>query len=389
MKLKYFLLLLLFLFFRESTAQENRKLRVSLLTCGVGDELYSIYGHSAIRIIDSNSHTDMVYNYGTFDFGDPDFYIKFTRGKLLYYLASEEFQSFLESYIYEKRSVTEQVLNLSQSEAIEVQQFLFNNIKEENRYYKYDFLFDNCSTRIRDLFAQLFKNKIQFNNMIPSDSLTFRNVLDDYERNLHWERTGINLLMTNIVNGKMNSYQSMFLPDYLMKGFDNTTLNGNQLVQSKVVLLTSGQFQNNNINQPLFIFWALFLGIFILSFYPQTQPILKIFDIVYFLILGVLGIFILFMWFGTEHKVCAWNLNVFWASPLHLIFSFLLIKKSEKLHTYAKYAFQILLLTLFYNFFFEKKFIPELMPLIFLTLWRLNHYSKLTSFRNKIFTFKL
>jgi hypothetical protein len=115
-----FVVALLTLISFSSNAQDSSRLRVSLLTCSPGEELYSIFGHSAIRIIDSNSVTDYVFNYGTFDFDDPNFYIKFVKGKLLYFISIERTNDFIEFYKYENRSVSEQVLSLSAEEKIAI-----------------------------------------------------------------------------------------------------------------------------------------------------------------------------------------------------------------------------------------------------------------------------
>lgn len=378
-------LCLFFLQINEIQAQSN--LRVSILTCGVGEELYSSYGHSAIRVVDSASNQDVVYNYGTFNFGDPDFYSKFTRGKLLYYVNDEQFNNFMSQYVEEGRSVYEQTLQLSQADALAINSFLINNLKEENKYYKYDFLFDNCSTRIRDLFINIFKDRIHFNQIISNDSVSFRTFLNYYERNVHWERFGINLLMSNLVDQKMTSFQSMFLPDYLMKGFDIATLDGKKIVEKNVLILPATSFVVEKMNQPLIVFWLLFVSIVLLSFLPKMNTALKYFDIFFFMILGLLGFFMLFMWFGTEHKVCAWNRNILWAFPLHLFFAFMIPRAdTNKLSQYAKYATWLIVGSMFYSIVAQQKYIQEITPLIFLILFRLNKYrmSKLkflTNFR--------
>ena len=138
----------------------NSQLKISILTCGSGEDLYSVYGHSAIRVVDSLRGTDVVYNYGTFNFGDPDFYMKFTRGKLDYYVNDEQYEGFVSMYQQDGRSVYEQVLELNSTDANAINDFLINNLKEENKYYKYDFLFDNCSTRLRDIFTKTFGKKL-------------------------------------------------------------------------------------------------------------------------------------------------------------------------------------------------------------------------------------
>ena len=150
------------LFHFNLTAQDSSHIRISLLTCTPGDELYSTFGHSALRLIDSSSVQDIVFNYGTFSFDDPDFYSKFIRGKLMYFVSTSYFNDFKIDYQSTNRGITEQVLNLSAEEKIAMQQFLYNNAREENKYYKYDFLFDNCTTRLRDIIVQFKKEKPVF-----------------------------------------------------------------------------------------------------------------------------------------------------------------------------------------------------------------------------------
>ena len=126
------------------------KLRISLLTCDPGEDLYTTFGHSAIRVIDSAEGSDRVYNYGTFDFSDPTaFYVKFIKGgkDLKYFLSVDDFPDFMREYEYYQRSVREQELNLNCGEKTRLKLALLNNAMGENKFYKYDFLFDNCSTR--------------------------------------------------------------------------------------------------------------------------------------------------------------------------------------------------------------------------------------------------
>ncbi|RYG03456.1 MAG: DUF4105 domain-containing protein [Chitinophagaceae bacterium] len=128
-------------------------LRVSILTCGPGEDLYSIFGHSAIRIMDASNGMDIVYNYGTMEFDDFSFYVKFTRGQMLYYLSYTDMNSFLYEYQVTKRSVTEQELRLTCEDKIRLFGALKLNATDENKYYNYSFLYDNCSTRIRDIIS--------------------------------------------------------------------------------------------------------------------------------------------------------------------------------------------------------------------------------------------
>jgi hypothetical protein len=371
---------LLIFCFSEANAQDSCRLRVSIITCGVGEDLYSCYGHSAVRIIDSCAGADVVYNYGTFNFGDPDFYTKFTRGKLPYYLNDETFSGFTGIYVSEGRSVTEQVLALNDEDARKVQFFLQNNLKEENKYYHYDFLLDNCSTRIRDIFSDLFASRFQFGHSMADDSCSFRTILDHYERNKHWERFGINLLMSHVVDQKMTNLQSMFLPDYLMKGIADATLDGKRIVQETLPILPQIASIPSQVNQPKLVMWALLLVVVFLSFNKKTKPLLLYFDVLFFMLLGLLGCFMLFMWFGTEHVVCAYNRNLFWAFPLHLVFAFLLPRESDKVALYARYASWLVILSMIYGLFAIQPYIPEITPLLLLIIFRLGKYSRQSAY---------
>ncbi len=350
--------------------------RISIITCGSGQDLYSVYGHSAVRVIDSSHNTDIVYNYGTFNFGDPEFYSKFTRGKLDYYLNDEWYTDFMRTYIEEGRSVYEQVLQINQRDASALNNFLVNNLKEENKYYKYDFLFDNCSTRIRNMFSNYFGKRFTYGRVIADDSVSFRTILNYDERNIHWERMGINLLLSHRVDDKMTNDQSMFLPDYLMKGLARATLDGQPLVKETLQLLPEPNTFPDQSNQPRMLFWALLLVIVFLSLSPTIKKFLLFFDVLFFLLLGLLGCFMLFMWFGTEHQVCAWNRNLLWAFPLHVVFAFMIARNTEKVKDYARYTSWLLVISMLYNLFADQQYISEITPILLLILFRLNHYSK-------------
>jgi hypothetical protein len=355
--------------------QTNCGIRVSVLTCGAGNDLYSSYGHTALRIFDSCKLTDMVYNYGTFNFSDPQFYSKFVRGKLDYYLNDETYDGFMEIYVDEGRGVHEQILNLNHEEAHQIQLFLLNNLKEENKYYKYDFLFDNCSTRVRDIFDSIFKSNFNYARVITDDSVSFRTVLDYYERNIHWERFGINLLLSHQVDDKMTSRQSMFLPDYLEQGMAKATLNGKAFVQETKILLASNINMANTPNQPRILFWGFVICLFFLSLNKKIAQYFIYFDVLFFLILGLLGCLMLFMWLGTEHKVCAWNRNLLWAFPLHVVFAIWLPLSNFRVPQYAKAALSLLFVTMFYGLFAEQKYIIEISPVLVLIVWRLSTYA--------------
>ena len=366
-----------FVYAQPDSLMRSPGLQVSIITCGPGTDLYSVYGHSAVRIVDSMRGTDKVYNYGTFDFSDPDFYWKFTRGKLLYYLNVESYEGFVRMYQREGRSVYEQVLNLPMSDAVRVHDFLETNALPENKYYHYDFLFDNCSTRIRDIFPSLLGSRFTYGQAMTDDSLSFRQLLDAYERNIHWERVGINLLLSSRVDDKMKSNESMFLPDFLQKGFHGATLDGQQVVKQTLQLAPSQlPFPSNN-NGPRRAMWMLLIGAFILSIIPRTRFFMVFIDVLLFLVVGLLGLFLVFMWFGTTHAVCAFNLNLFWAFPVHVLLAYFIGREHSKKAAYARLASSMLVAGVVLSWFGPQPYSPELTPLLLLLYWRLSVYSRL------------
>ena len=160
----------------------SEKAEISILTIGPGDNLYDKFGHSAFRVYDPENDIDYAFNYGVYDFDTPNFYTKFAQGKLLYKLAVSESEPFLNSYKAQDRWVEEQVLNLSYSEKQGVFNFLQENAKPENKYYKYDFLYDNCATRIRDVLVSVLGDKLKSNARLAEDGYTFRELI---QKNVH------------------------------------------------------------------------------------------------------------------------------------------------------------------------------------------------------------
>lgn len=341
-----YLFLLIFLFSlapKKSVAQNMQDscgIQISLLTCSPGDELYSIFGHSALRVIDRINGYDIIFNYGTFDFSDPDFYAKFVRGKLLYFVSVQDFEGFREDYRYENRNIIEQDLLLSCQEKEKLFFALRENMKEENRYYKYDFLFDNCSTRLRDIVAANTNDSVRFGNIVGNNPPTFRGMIHEYLRkgNMFWSRLGIDILLGSRIDLPVSSTQAMFLPDYLMFGFDSARLGSQKLAApGKTVLVAEKPEEEGSILfRPVVVTSILMVMVGILQFSRRrwATKALYCFDLVFFALLGALGFLLLFMWFGTDHVVTKNNYNLLWALPTHLPVAFFIFKKHSWVRTY-------------------------------------------------------
>lgn len=374
------------LFFLQPTFAQPCHLRISLITVGTGNELYATFGHSAIRVIDSSDGGDYVFNYGTFDFDTPHFYWKFIRGKLMYSLSVENFPDFMAEYYQEKRKVTEQLLNLSCAEKKTIWRFLQYNYLPQNRDYKYDFLFDNCSTRIRDIFVRVFGPGWKYPNIIPESNLSFRTEINRYLRKKPWERLGINLMFGESTDDSMNSSQIMFIPAFLEKGVANSTINGKPLVEKTQVLYNPGPQPDNGFPfyfQPLF--WLVLLAIFItiISFNRQwliSRKLTPWIDRCLFFLSGLLGLFLVFMWFGTDHHVCRWNYNLLWAFPLNIIYSFFVQKNTSRVKKYAGFIILLNLFLLFGWFVLPQQIPAEVLPVVamlFVRAWHILSRPKL------------
>ncbi|MCA1751157.1 MAG: DUF4105 domain-containing protein [Cryomorphaceae bacterium] len=292
---------------------------VSLLTCSPGDDLYSVFGHSAIHVYDSQSGIDKVYNYGTFDFDTPNFYVKFARGQLNYSLAVSDLGRFLGQYKYEGRWVKRQELNLTEEEKRAVFAFLENNAKPENRDYKYDFFYDNCSSRIRDVFETVLGNRLTYPAAARDTSATFRQMIKLYLGNHPWSELGIDLALGIPCDYQADYRDKMFLPDYLMAGFDDARVmrDGESvpLVESTALVLPENPaLRDTGESSITWAFWVFF-GVCLLTGIFVDPARMRWFDISLFAFVGLLSIVILLLWFATDHSATKWNMNILWALP--------------------------------------------------------------------------
>lgn len=348
-------------------------LRISVLTCSPGDELYSIFGHTAFRIIDSTRQTDLVYNFGTFDFEDADFYSKFTRGKLDYFLSASTVQQFMYGYQIEKRDVTEQILSLPDSTKEKITRILFENLSGPARYYKYDFLYNNCTSKVRDILINLGGLTTQ-TRLVPSKT-TFRNMLYEYldKGAQPWSKLGIDLLLGSPIDKVVTIPQSMFLPDYLLKGIDSSGHKDQpQLLLQKSLLFKGTAIKVKKYNWPLFVFSFLTILITLLNFskHKNVKPFIPIVDFILFFVTGLIGMLLIFMWFGTDHKACADNYNLLWALPTNAIAALALLKKPIWLKKYFTISAFIYGFTLILWFWLPQQLNIGFIPLALLMLQR-------------------
>ena len=369
------LFVLLFLFSvhtHRSFAQDSSRIRISLLTCTPGDELYSIFGHSAIRIIDSNSVTDYVFNYGTFNFEDEGFYLKFIRGKLLYFLSVEKSQDFMYDYSSMRRGITEQVLNFSAEEKKEIEYALIENLKEENKYYKYDFFLDNCTSRLRDIILKYKSPKTAISAVMPINT-TFREAIHVYldKGKQYWSKLGIDILLGMPTEKIMTPLEQTFLPDNLMNCLDHS--NNSTIVASKEIIIPNQQPAiESTVFTPTNFFIALLLIFIFINLIqsPIAKKCVIVLDGALFFSTGALGILLILMWTSTDHSMTKNNYNLLWALPTNIMASFFVSSKNAFSKKYFSIQAILYLSLLIVWFFLPQKLNISLIPFVILLLYR-------------------
>jgi len=335
---------------RKSRIVLTDSARISLITCSPGNELYSTFGHSAIRVSDKSKKLDVVFNYGTFNFQDPNFYPNFVRGKLNYILSVYPYRDFEYDYVVEKRWVYEQILNVD----LKVKQYLIDslliNYRPENRFYPYDFFNDNCATRIRDFFVEATHQKITFDYSTFSKDLTYRQLLMPSLTQKPWSKLGINLLLGLPADRVASPWDYMYLPDHLLAAFEHASFSSDSttisVVQPTKVLLKGEDSDGGMIwYHPLLIFlMALLIAVFLT--YKNYKDGLKNlwFDKSLLIFAGLLGALFTFLWIGTAHKSMVWNLNLLWANPFHLIAVFFLSVRKPRIWVRKYLTFNLIVL---------------------------------------------
>lgn len=305
-----------------------------------GDQVYSHFGHSAIRVKDSSLGIDVVYNYGTFDFTTPNFTLKFARGKLNYTLARQNFRYFLLSYQEEKRWVKEQVLNIDLDEKQKLFSFLETNYLPQNRDYKYDFFYNNCATKIWDVLKTSYGKNLVFKDDYLTDLESHRQLIRDFVPINTWLGFGIDLALGSLIDDKATAYEHMFLPQYTMEQIEVATLEGKNLAEKTSPLFEPPAQEKSDwfILSPAFWLSLILIVVVLLTFNDlKNNTRRRWLDFLLFLIPGLIGLGVIFLWFFTDHTQTAANFNIMWAFPIHLVVAFIVAKKRGP-NWVAKYA---------------------------------------------------
>lgn len=329
--------------------QLSPKASISILTCDPGEEVYSMYGHTAIRVTDPTQNLDAVFNYGVFSFETPNFLYRFAKGQTDYMMVGEKFRSFMPEYEKDKRSVYEQVLNLSPEGKTLLFQALIENARPENREYRYNFFMDNCATRVRDMIERNAGAPVRFADDHPTES--YRKLIKHFHHPFRWFDMGIDLLVGKKAEEPVSAYGQMFLPEYLMNQFGKAEImiDGKAkplVLETRTLLKYPNSKLNSDLPWPSIVFGLFFLlvaGISVWKFLRKKKT--DWIDYWLFALTGFAGLIIGWVTLYSEHPAVSPNYNLLWAFPPNLLFAIIwAVKKWRKYSRFYLYFLAALLL---------------------------------------------
>ena len=301
------------------------KATVSVLTCATGNESYSLFGHTAVRIADPEQFLDVVYNYGAFDFSTPNFVAKFAKGDLQYFVVADSFSEFIGRYQYEGRSVYEQKLRLS----LPLKQQLFDQLNKtlqsEERFYTYKFIDRNCTTMVVDLLNQTIGTKAITKK--DATKKTYREVLFPYFKNHFYEQLGTSSIFGTKVDQKATT---LFLPFDLLESLKITKYKNEPLSEPVVSLLTVAPTTPHSWWNNAYTYGAFLL---LLVFWKKRSV-----GLLFLTVMGILGLFFLFMGWYSLHPELANNYNVLLFNPTLLVLVFFVLQKNIKAIKWLSYV---------------------------------------------------
>lgn len=337
---KFICIVLLFISLSTSFALGN-DYKISLLTCSSGKELYSSFGHSALLVTDTVSNKSAIYNFGLFDFDTPNFYAKFLKGDLEYYLGINSSYSFFESYRQTGRDIYIQDLNLNDSQ-IEfiISQLNYLNLPE-NRAYRYQFILRNCTTELRDIIIETIGTDPSI--LSAKIDQTHREYLNSYLLDKPWSKFGIHLILGSKIDVPIDFYDSMFLPQQLYDGLATLENNNQNLVGESEVILANDA-DNGGSSSLFYRYYPLliFLGLLLLTVFCRSRVV----DSIILIAIGLLGAFLLFLSLYGGHIEFKVNYNLLWCNPLYLVLAFAILRKKRVLTRILSIIIGLLLVAL-------------------------------------------
>lgn len=353
MQLKTYLLTLtcaLFLFQANAQLQLSKESEVSILTIGPGFVLNDAFGHSAIRIKDPLQNIDLIFDYGRYDFQAKGFYLNFAKGKLDYEIGWTYSEDFISNYKLQQRRVTAQIINLTLKEKQNLFEVLQTNIQPQNKSYSYDFFYNNCATKIKDVLVDTSNKNISFLTPENFEQLSFRELIRSHVPQNSWGGLGIDAALGSVIDRLASVEEHLFLPKYLDEILKHSKFDPEAtklVLRSEVLNQTQKSKPSTFWWSPLVILGLVSITIVGMTYYDWTSKSRnKFLDALLFFTTGSIGILILFLWFATDHTATAYNYNFLWAFGFNLLMLPTVLKPKPKKRFVGYLKFLILLLTL-------------------------------------------
>lgn len=353
---------------------------ISLITVSAGEDIYAHYGHTAIRVADPKSGFDLVFNYGLFDFNSPNFIYRFLKGETDYLCGAFSYSDFLLEYQMENRNVIEQVLNLNPQEKESIWQALMKNIQPAFRTYRYNFFFNNCSTKPRDVVVSGIQGNVDYRSDLHFPTL--RSVVHHYTNSHPWTQFGIDLLIGSQADDSASLSDQQFAPELLYESFETAVIIDDSAKVRPLVLETR-QAVSQDVSKlpkpsrlpgPIPVVWFLCITVAACTLYEflKHKHFQAVTAVLYGLF-GLIGTIIAFMVLFSIHPTTHVNYLLLWLNPLHLIFAFGMIFGSFRKRIANPYLAINLLLQLFALagiWFLPQQLHPAMTPMLLMVLMR-------------------
>ena len=303
--------------------KNKNRYKISILSIGEGQSLVDAFGHTAIRVKDAELKNDVVFNFGVYDFNSPNFYSNFVKGRPEYKLAIQNYNNLIQNYIRQKRYIVEHQLNLDQNETKIIIDLLVEKLNDP--YYIYDYFRDNCTTRAADIVIDKTNNKFKDDKLEFEAILTYRDLIHRKINENSWAALGIDLCLGAIIDKKINTRETFFLPENLMNYLD---LYEGDIIKRNIIYSPESEISyRENLPSPLLINLILSLIIVVITIFNfKSNKWNKSLDTLIFLISGSIGILIIYLWFFSNHFAGAQNFNFLWAFPLNFALIFAIYK---------------------------------------------------------------
>ncbi len=322
-----FILLFFSLNTKADSKKENEEFKISILSIGEGQSLADAFGHTGIRIIDKKTNNDVVFNFGIYDYNAPNFYSNFVKGRPVYKLGVQNYISFINNYIKQDRYIIEHVINLDKKATQKIINLLVKNLEDPN--YIYDYLRDNCSTRVADLFIKQTEQPQNTKIDILTEN-SYRKLIHSKINENSWGALGIDLCLGAIMDRKISIKETLFLPEKLMQYLDSLIEKDSKSITKNIIFSPqSSLLYNENLPNPLLINSLLSVLLIFITFLNFKKSIWKKWiDILIYFSSGALGLLVIYLWFFSNHFASAQNFNFLWAFPFNLIMVYVLLREN-------------------------------------------------------------